>query len=186
MTLVCHSALKTGRSIGPRFEDLRIQAKCRIPPRLRLFRKSLPPFIPAKPLPANAFFASLVGSADCLLCARPHPMALNPNRESHVIFATPLFSTTSLVCFRPAPGPSSRRGAPAFHRGFSIAERVARRETDETFETLFPPSAPVGWTAELRSASLGLRPVGRIAHPQSGSLRDPWLQVVFPLGDFEY
>ncbi len=25
------------------------------------------------------------------------------------------------------------------HRGFSIAERKARRETDEIFETLFPP-----------------------------------------------
>ena len=25
------------------------------------------------------------------------------------------------------------------HRGFSIAERKARRETDEMFETLFPP-----------------------------------------------
>jgi|GEM_PF-4260589 hypothetical protein len=73
--------------------------------------------------------------------------ALAPGLESKSGLAC-YFSNS--LCFQSYPRfafPCARAFQPqhilAFHRGFSIAERAAPRETDETFETLFPTSAPV-------------------------------------------
>jgi hypothetical protein len=79
--------------------------------------------------------------------ARPRPVAWSPNRESHVIFLTPCVCSTSLVRFHLLHGVSS------------IAERAARMETDETFETFFPPT----WCrpSPLRSVLCGSRPAGK-------------------------
>src|SRR5579885_1924252 len=100
----------------------------------------------AKPLPANAFFASPVGSADCFRCARPRPDLESKSGLACYLFNSLVFNNI-VGSFSPFPGPSSGSVTLAFHRRFSIAERVPRRETDETFETHFPPSAPVGRSA---------------------------------------
>src|SRR5579875_778600 len=142
MTLVGHSVLKTGRYFGPRSEGLRIQAKCRILPRLRLSRKSPPPFIPPRSLFPPMHSSPPRLEARIASAAR----ALAPDLESKSGLARYLFNNI-VGSFSPFPGPSSGSVTLAFHRRFSIAERVPRRETDETFETHFPPSAPVGRSA---------------------------------------
>jgi len=87
----------------------------------------------------------------------PWPVAWNPNRESHVIFPTPGVCSTSLVRFHLLHGVSS------------LAEGTARMETDETFETFFPP--PWRRPSPLRSA-FGA-PTGRKKRSDQGYIPSP-------------